>query len=781
MLIGFSRFSMSARNANACASSSYAAISSAAGSSSGGAESTSSSAAGSSSSGAGSRPWNQAIYDELLADFLRMGFEYNSIERALLTTNIGDTAYECSRDACLAMLLGGSGEPPSAPFMSNAVEGPVQSLMDLTGCDAREAASALERCNANVSEAAELLFRDLEDLESELAAMRIADLETVRVSERAEAEARDAALAEELEARERQALGNGACCTALASDSALAAELATEMHAEGAVASDAALAAELEAEMHAEARQHRAHAEARIADDEALAEVSWRLSMATTASEAVEAAQQEHSSALFAAELAEVDAEGAVRMERRLEQQAEQVEAWELSVISAREERARQLGAVSSELSARHLAYAHARQWSIINGYAERVEVATLKLHAFMGDDSKRVLDLSRLSAPGRARIEALAAELSSASSMRLQCTVDHSGPDPVLRIRKRTRPPSKALPAVTPAIPPAAPPAADRLAASGESLHLPHNSHVSSAGYTSNLRVMGASNASPKSLAAASAETEPSSQSCAQSTAAAPQPQHQEPRPPAAPYGDVPLGVWCALHELPFRVKYEVEVLVGLKKMVRWALLPEAFVHELLKCVAEDGEAVCVSVLRRMQAEPLQPVLDWFRSARESCSTLRYVNFSRGVLHQRPLLSTLRSVEVLRAVHCCPSGMTIARPAEYHSSNRVLRLVGDLYGTDHLLRVSFLNDGVHTPITLRGLHWGSGEATPAAARATIARCWRERRLARRGISRGVAARSSDLDTVQRPHSTFHIPHSKWEAVSSALRDGLCVGGELFR
>jgi predicted RNase H-like HicB family nuclease len=181
-----------------------------------------------------------------------MGFEYNSIERALLTTNISDTAYECSRDACLAMLLGGSGEPPSAPFMSNADEGPVQSLMDLTGCDAREAASALERCNANVSEAAELLFRDLEDLESEIAALRIADLETVRVSERAEAEARDAALAEEIEARERQALGNGACCTALASDAALAAELATEMHAEGAVASDAALTAELATEMHAE-------------------------------------------------------------------------------------------------------------------------------------------------------------------------------------------------------------------------------------------------------------------------------------------------------------------------------------------------------------------------------------------------------------------------------------------------------------------------------------------------------------------------------------------------
>lgn len=730
-----------------------------------------------------------------------MGFEYNSIERALLTTNISDTAYECSRDACLAMLLGGSGEPPSAPFMSNADEGPVQSLMDLTGCDAREAASALERCNANVSEAAELLFRDLEDLESELAALRIADLETVRVSERTEAEARDAALAEELEARERQALGNGACCTALASDAALAAELAMEMHAEGgvasdaalaaelatemhaeeAVASDAALAAELEAQMHAEARQHRAHAEARIADDEALAEVSWRLSMATTASEAAEAALQEHSSALFAAELAEVDAEGAVRTERRLEQQAEQVEAWELSVISAREERARQLGAVSSELSARHLAYAHARQRSIINGYAERVEVATLKLHAFMGDDSQRVLDLSRLSAPGRARIEALAAELSSASSMRLQCTVDHSGPDPVLRIRKRTRPPGTALPAATPAKPPTAPPAADRLAASGESLHLPNNSHVSSAGYTRNLRVVGASNASPKSLAAASAETEPSSQSCAQSTAAAPQPQHQQLRPPAPPFGDVPLGVWCALHELPFRVKYEVEVLVGLKKMVRWALLPEAFVHELLKCVAEDGEAVCVSVLRKMQAEPLQPVLDWFRSARESCSTLRYVNFSPGVLHQRPLWSTLRTVEVLRAVHCCPSGRTIARPAEYQSSNRVLRLVGDLYGTDHLLRVSFVNDGVHTPITLRGLHWGGGEATPAAARATIARCWRERRLARRGGSQSVAARSSDLDTVQRPHSTFQVPHSKWEAVSSALRDGLCVGGELFR
>jgi predicted RNase H-like HicB family nuclease len=55
--------------------------------------------------------------------------------------------------------------------MSNADEGPVQSLMDLTGCDAREAASALERCNANVSEAAELLFRDLEDLESEIAAI----------------------------------------------------------------------------------------------------------------------------------------------------------------------------------------------------------------------------------------------------------------------------------------------------------------------------------------------------------------------------------------------------------------------------------------------------------------------------------------------------------------------------------------------------------------------------------------------------------------------------------
>ena len=319
---------MSARNANACARSSYAAISS---------------AAGSSSSGAGSRPWNQAIYDVLLADFLSMGFEYNSIERALLTTNIRDTAYECSRDACLAMLLGGSGEPPSAPFMSNAEEGPVQSLMDLTGCNAREAASALERCNANASEAAELLFRELEDLESELAAVRIADLETVRVSERAEAEARDAALAEELDARERQALGNSACCTALASDAALAAELATEMQAEGAVASDAALAAELEVQMHAEAR---AHAEARIADDEALAEVSWRLSMATTATEAVEAALQEHSSALFAAELAEVDAEGAVlaqlaRMERRLEQNGAPSRAEWSAVSSSRRSKPR--------------------------------------------------------------------------------------------------------------------------------------------------------------------------------------------------------------------------------------------------------------------------------------------------------------------------------------------------------------------------------------------------------------------------------------------------------
>ena len=46
----------------------------------------------------------------------------------------------------------------------------------------------------------------------------------------------------------------------------------------------------------------------------------------------------------------------------------------------------------------------------------------------------------------------------------------------------------------------------------------------------------------------------------------------------------------------LDFRCKYEVEVLVGLHR--------QPFVRDLLECVQEDGEAVCVSALRAMATD---------------------------------------------------------------------------------------------------------------------------------------------------------------------------------
>ena len=43
---------------------------------------------------------------------------------------------------------------------------------------------------------------------------------------------------------------------------------------------------------------------------------------------------------------------------------------------------------------------------------------------------------------------------------------------------------------------------------------------------------------------------------------------------------------VWTLMAMLPFRVKYEVEVLVGLRKFAHWAMLPEDFVRDLVECV---------------------------------------------------------------------------------------------------------------------------------------------------------------------------------------------------
>lgn len=236
-------------------------------------------------------------------------------------------------------------------------------------------------------------------------------------------------------------------------------------------------------------------------------------------------------------------------------------------------------------------------------------------------------------------------------------------------------------------------------------------------------------------------------------------------PKPPA-PYEEVPPAVWDTMLQLPFRVKYEVEVMLIARRLgAAWKLLELVFVGAVLDCVNEDGEAACIAVLRAMAAEGIgKPLQFQFHDARSRC--LQQHPF-RDVLDGSTIES--KSVEVLNAQHCCPSGRTIVRRADYQASNRVLRLVGEIHGTDHLLRVTFVNDGTYGPVAHRGLPGVSTEFDTTRSQRVIAQCWRDRRL-----------RLRNKTTVTMSCTPPPRPPSKWDAVLQALRDGIYVGGERF-
>ena len=166
------------------------------------------------------------------------------------------------------------------------------------------------------------------------------------------------------------------------------------------------------------------------------------------------------------------------------------------------------------------------------------------------------------------------------------------------------------------------------------------------------------------------------------------------------AHYEDVPDEIWEIMYELPFRVKYEVEVLVGLDKLMRWKFLPLDFLQLLDACNSQEGEAVCVAALRTMATLKLGRLsVDIFNDARQQAiGRMRSGGLTRqpGQSGQESVVMQ-RSVEVLSCHYCCPSGVTKVRAAEYQSSNRVLRLLGGFCGTDSLLRVSFVNEGTYT------------------------------------------------------------------------------------
>ena len=238
------------------------------------------------------------------------------------------------------------------------------------------------------------------------------------------------------------------------------------------------------------------------------------------------------------------------------------------------------------------------------------------------------------------------------------------------------------------------------------------------------------------------------------------------QPAGPTAPYDDIPDDMWKLVYSLPFRVKYEVEVLVGLQKLVRWKFLPEAFLVALQKCVyaSDRGETVCTAALRLMATQKIGRCLEDFELAQERLARMPHLGRARQP--RDASVATQRSVEVLSCLYCCPGGRVIVRAAEYQSSNRVLRLVGDFCGTDALLRVSFVNEGTLTPVNRSGI------PDRAAAGHIIAQYWRERRFQRR-----TKANASSSTRIVRPVGR----EAKWDAVMSALRDGIRVGGELFR
>ena len=234
----------------------------------------------------------------------------------------------------------------------------------------------------------------------------------------------------------------------------------------------------------------------------------------------------------------------------------------------------------------------------------------------------------------------------------------------------------------------------------------------------------------------------------------------------PPPPYHEVPQEMWLLMFSLPFRVKYEVEALIAMKKLVRWAMLPLAFAMALDECVRRDGEGVCIAALRAMAKFDVlwyQNVTD-FETARAWAAVAPFrQSLARS---DGASIATQRSVEVLACYCCCPSGRVIVRPAEFQASNRVLRLVGDFCGTDVLLRVSFVNDGTMTPVN-KGFGFD-----PDRSQQTIAKFWREFRSRRRSST--AALRTERVAAVQ-------LGPSKWDAVATALREGIRVGGELFR
>ena len=496
---------------------------------------------------------------------------------------------------------------------------------------------------------------------------------------------------------------------------------------------------------------------------------------------------QEELSRREAARLSEEDASATAADEalaRRVHQDEEQRRR---EAQIAREAAEQASEAMARDLTAQYEANEHTR--ARMRPRADNMEVLRERINTLYLDRHRKELALTNLMDEEQVIVQQVCNQInSSGGEFTLVCKLQEHGER--LLVKKRLRSRSTATPqstrsTATPPPPPPPPPGVDY------NNHSRYNEH--------GVRVMQpvrllVHDAAPPVVSPPPVASPPPAVSSSGAEAAPPA------LPPAtgldshapALYQDVPMETRALMHALPFRVKYEVEVLIGMKKLLRWALCPQPLLEALAACVRQEGEARCLAALHTMATQNV----GWFMGAADferarvhvasAAMILPALGGAGGRTHAEEGLdgnnthggasasiSAQRSVEVLSCHYCCPSGRVIVRPAELQSSNRVLRLVGDFCGTDALLRVSFVNDGTLMPVN-------RGFSIPERSQQTIAKFWREfrarRRAARGGSSRGGSSRA---ERVLPPES--ESGPSKWDVVATALREGICVGGELFR
>ena len=306
---------------------------------------------------------------------------------------------------------------------------------------------------------------------------------------------------------------------------------------------------------------------------------------------------------------------------------------------------------------------------------------------------SGREMHLLNLDATQEALVLSFAAELSQSGAHVVVCKPQDTGRDHVLHLKKRRKelrpsPPSPPTVADRTALgeQPPPPPSAWLQPSSAPPPPLPdYNDH------SRNLQVVGAPAPAPTPVP-------PPQQSPPSPAAPVPPPVSASGafRNRLPPPGPVQIGgssreelsdsIAPLALSLPFRLMYECEVLIGLKRLTPIRHWSPGFLAAIHRCSAEDGEATAVAVLRAMQTEPVSESISLFSMLRDRyVATASVAGAAAAVSRTRG-----RSIEVLRAVHLCPSGLTVARPSEKQASNRVLRAVHDCCGsTDYLIRVT--------------------------------------------------------------------------------------------